>query len=484
MQRRRTATVAATVLAGAAALAGMGVARADAGSEPGATAFHRQQVRWQSCAEDGVPLDCARVTVPVDWARPDGATTSLAVVRHRATGERKGTFFFNPGGPGEPGTESVGGASRAFGTDATASFDVVSWDPRGVGKSSALHCPEAADDAFGAVDSSPDTATERRTLEAAAVRWTSACRAASGPLFDHVDTVSNARDLDVLRAVVGDRKLTYAGFSYGSRIGLRYAELFPARVGRVVLDGPVDATSDNRELLRDGAMAAERGLDDYLAGCADRAGCPLRDRTPDDARSWLRGVIRAADTRPVPASDGRAAGQEAVVNGVAGRLPEPRAWPELDTVLAGLQRGDATALLADGEEVVDVVYPAINCTDLVDRRTGRRVMADAARLRHLVFGHEMMSGALCPQWPVAPTVRPHPVTARGAAPILVVGTTRDAATPYEWAVSTARQLSSGHLLTRRAGGHVAYTRSACVTAAVDRYLVTGALPTAGHVCTD
>jgi pimeloyl-ACP methyl ester carboxylesterase len=484
MQKRRTATVAATDLVGAAALAGLGVTRADAGSEPGATAFHRQQVRWESCTDGGVPLDCARVTVPVDWARPDGATMSLAVVRHRATGERKGTFFFNPGGPGQPGTASVRGASRRFGTDAVAAFDIVSWDPRGVGKSSALRCPDAANDAFAAVDSSPDTSAERRTLEAAAVRWTRACRAASGPVFDHVDTVSNARDLDVLRAVVGDRKLTYAGFSYGSRIALRYAELFPSRVGRMVLDATVDATSDNRELLRDSATAVERGLDDYLAGCADRAGCPLRDRTPAAAKSWLREVIRGADSRPVPASDGRAAGQEAVVNGTAGLLRDPGTWPMLDTVLAGLRRGDATALLADGDDAVDVAYPAINCTDLVDRRSGRQVMADAARLRHTVFGHEMMSGALCPQWPVTPTVRPHPVTARGAAPILVVGTTRDAATPYEWAVSTARQLSSGHLLTRRASGHVAYTRSACVTAAVDRYLVSGALPPAGHVCAD
>ncbi|MDR7274209.1 alpha/beta hydrolase [Catenuloplanes atrovinosus] len=464
-KRRRLAAV---VLTGLTAIAATAVGTAYAGTTPDQSRFHRQKLTWQACPSGDLPLDCTRVTVPVDWAAPDGATLTLKVTRHRATGTRRGSLLINPGGPGGSGAGFTERAAAAFGEKTLAAYDVVGWDPRGVGESSPLTCPASANaDYWNA--RLPTTVAERVEFERITANWAAACRAESGPLFDHVDTISTVRDLDVLRAVLGDRKLSYIGMSYGTRIGIFYADLFPGRVGRMVLDAATDPASDGADFWRGTSLAAGRGFDDYLAGCADREGCPLADRTAAQARADVGRLL----STPGPA-------QDYLATVAAYLVKSPENWVNLDGFLSEALNGEVVPENAEP----DIANAAINCMDLPDHRTAAQVMADTARdvADRPVFGHMMMASTLCPQWPVAATGRPHHVTARGAAPILVVGATRDTATPYEWAVSTAQHLANGRLLTRDGTGHVAYPRTPCVTEAVDGYLVDGALPPAGTVC--
>jgi pimeloyl-ACP methyl ester carboxylesterase len=461
----------AVILGGLTAV-GVPVANADAGDHAAAyDEFYRQKVSWSACDDRGLPLDCTGVTVPIDWARPNGSTITLKVRRHKATGTHHGSLLTNPGGPGVSGVRYLAEAARTWSDAVTSGFDLVSWDPRGVGESAPLTCPDEADAALRTVDSSPDTLAERKRQEAAVRTWVRQCRAASGPLFDHVDTLSNVRDLDVLRAVLGEAKLSFLGTSYGTRIGIRYADTFPTRIGRMVLDSAVDPASDNKAFLNGQARGVERALDDYLAGCADRAGCPFSEA---QGRAEVAELLRAADSRPPE--------QEELVNMMAALLRSPRYWPGLDGQLAKIQAGDHSAI--QPTDAVDIVNLAINCQDLPDHRTAQQVLTDAKRTARSrpVFGYEFTSGTMCPLWPNGGVVKPRPVTARGSVPILVIGTTRDPATPYEWARSTAKHLANGRLLTRDGSGHAAYGDNACVTEAVDRYLLDAVLPAAGTVC--
>lgn len=463
--RRRLTAVLLSVLT---VVAGTVAGTAYAGTQSGPDRFHRQRVTWQPCPDGDVPLDCTRVTVPVDWADPGGDTLTLKVTRHRATGTRRGALLLNPGGPGKSGADFTARAAAGLGERTLAAYDLVGWDPRGVGESSPLTCPDSANAEWRKA-LLPTTVAERVRFERITAGWAAACREASGPVFDHVDTISTVRDLDVLRAVLGEARLTYAGFSYGTRIGIFYADLFPGRVGRMVLDAATDPAGDSADFWRGASMAAERGFDGYLAGCADREGCPLADLPPDRARADVGRLL----STPGPAQD-----YYATV--VSSLVKSPSSWSDLDGFLTEALRGEA-----EPQDLgTDVANAAINCLDLPDRRTAAQVMADDARAAadRPVFGHMMMASALCPQWPVPATGRPHVVTARGAAPILVVGATGDTATPYEWAVSTARNLAAGRLLTLDAIGHVASFRSPCVAEAVDGYLVDGVLPPAGTVC--
>jgi hypothetical protein len=223
-----TVVLIALTLAGTVSAAGAG---AMSGARPGhdpqgdpATqsryaTFYRQTVTWTSCDSEATPLQCARVLVPVDWSRPGGPTVALAMSRHQATGNRRGSLLLDPGGPGGSGVDFVPQAVKGIGADLVSVYDLVGWDPRGSGRSQSLTCPDTANAAFAAVDSSPDTLRERRAYETAAATWARACRQVSGPLFAHVDSISTARDMDVLRAVLGQSKLVYAGYSYGTRVG-------------------------------------------------------------------------------------------------------------------------------------------------------------------------------------------------------------------------------------------------------------------------
>ena len=422
--------------------------------------------RWEPCPIGDAPIECTWVSVPVDWKHPGGPALRLRVAVLRATGKRLGAVFTNPGGPGVSGVQRLPSMARKFGAAVRESYDIVSWDPRGIGESAPLSCPPDADAEFARLDV-PDSVGERVRYEQATAAWARACRQQSGPVFDHVDTLSNARDLDRLREVLGEPKLNYAGFSYGTRIGLFYADLFPKRVGRMALDSAVDPESDEAGFFDGQARAAEQAFTDYHAGCASRVGCPLDDLTVTQARAWLAPLLR----------------QDAQLNGLLPNiLRQPATWPSLDELLGELRAGEYEPGGAQGGS--EVASHAVNCLDLPDHRTAAQIMADARRAaaRYPLFGRLMAGSVVCTRWPVPATYRPHPITARGSAPILVIGTTHDTATPYAWAESAAKNLSAGRLLTVRGTGHVAYGTNACATGVIDRYFLDGSLPPTGTAC--
>ena len=423
--------------------------------------------KWEPCPAGDAPLECTWVAVPVDWERPDGPSLRLKVAVLRATGKRVGAVFANPGGPGVSGVRALPGMARKFGAAVRESYDIVSWDPRGIGESSPVSCPPGADAEFARLGV-PDSIGERVRYEKVAARWARACRRQSGPVFDHVGTLSTARDLDRLRGLMGEMKINYAGFSYGTRIGLFYADLFPDRVGRMALDSAVDPAGDEARFYDGQARAAEQAFTDYHAGCASRDGCPLDDMTVGEARAWLAPLLR----------------QDAELNGLLPNiLRQPATWSSLDQLLGELRAGEYQPG-GGGAGGSEVASHAVNCSDLPDRRAPAQIMAKAERAaaRYPLFGRMMAGSVVCTEWPVPPSYRPHRITARGSAPILVVGTTHDTATPYDWAVSAATSLAAGRLLTVRGTGHVAYGTNACATGVIDRYFLTGALPPAGTVC--
>jgi pimeloyl-ACP methyl ester carboxylesterase len=380
IMRTRTKLLAAAVTATMVAITGTSWATT---AEPAPS--------WEPCPADGVPVECTRVSVPVDWSRPGGPVVSLKVARLKATGTRIGSVLTNPGGPGGSGVEFLARFAGRFGEQLRRSYDIVSWDPRGVGASQPVTCPAGADRELAELPA-PSTLAERLRWERAAATWAAACRRQTGPLFDHVDTLSNVRDLDRLRELLGEPKLNYAGFSYGTRIGLFYADVFPARVGRLAVDAVVDPTSDNADFYDGASRALEQAFTDYHAGCAGRAACPLTDLTAGQARDWLK---------PLLASSGE------LGNDIPNMLRDPRGWPALDVLLGKLRDGTWQPS-ADQPTFGGESYHAVQCLDLPDHRTARQVMADAARAdaRYPLFGRLAAATVVCGQWPVPPTWRP------------------------------------------------------------------------------
>jgi pimeloyl-ACP methyl ester carboxylesterase len=455
------------------------------------TPYYAQRLTWRDCGGD---FTCATLKVPLDYAHP-ASSISLALIRLRATGPRLGSLVLNPGGPGVSGIDYARSATAVLSDAVRERFDVVGFDPRGVGASTAVDCVGDRDlDALVDAPPAPRTARETAAAVAAVRRLATGCRANAARLLPHVGTPDAARDLDVLRAALGEAKLTYLGKSYGTYLGATYAELFPTRVRAAVLDGALDPSLTFAQLNAGQAAGFEAALRSFLRACGVTCGASV----PDAVRRLDR-VLAGLHHRPLPAlaSPGGTLGPGEALYGVAAGLYRRSTWPLLAAALRSAERGDGSGLLALADALVDrdarghysnelEANTAINCVDHPTSRSLSAYAAEAARLRRSAphFGPALAWQSVpCAFWPVPPTSRPRQLTARGAPPILVVGTTRDPATPYPWAVSLARQLSSGRLLTWDGDGHTAYRRgSACVDRAVDDYLIAGRLPASGARC--
>ena len=460
--------------------------------------FYSQVLQWEDCG-DG--MQCSTATAPLDWSDPAAGEIDLAMVRHPATGDRQGSLLVNPGGPGGSGYDFVLN-SVDFATDAElqAGFDIVGFDPRGVGRSSSVSCYEPAqmdEYLYGLADNERGSDAWIAELEADSVAFGEACAANTGALLGNVDTESAARDLDLLRAVLGDEKLNYLGFSYGTYLGATYAKLYPDTVGRLALDGALDPSSSNFEVTRTQAVGFENALKAYLTDCLAGTECPFTG-TVDQGMSTVGALLASVDASPIRATDGRELGSNSLLTAIIYPLYQATAWPQLSAMFEETMFGgsDIAFQFADGYNgrAADGTYNdnsteaflAINCIDYSYDDDPAQMRAQAAEIQAAapVIGTYMSFGDIgCANWPNAYDGERGEITADGAPPILVVGTTNDPATPYEWAEALSEQLSSGHLVTYQGEGHTAYNKSNdCVNEAVDTYLLTGAVPDVDPMC--
>lgn len=461
--------------------------------------FYSQVLEWSAC-EGG--FQCATATAPLDWADPARDTVELALIRSLATGEPRGSLLVNPGGPGGSGYDFVrDSVDYAVSARAQDAFDVVGFDPRGVNRSSAVSCysdPAELDSyLFGIPSGTPGTDDFRAEAEQRADDFAASCADNTGDLLGFVDTASAARDLDLLRSILGDDTLNYLGFSYGTLLGATYAELFPGKTGRLVLDGAVDPSSTDLEISAVQAQGFESALRAYLDECLSAQDCPFSG-TVDDAMSGIRDLLDRLDESPLRAPGGRQLGSDTMFYAIIFPLYNPANWPFLTELFTTVDGGDPETAFALADSYYsreeDGTYSdnsfeafiAINCVDYVPTSTPETAEADAAELARVapVFGPSLAGDVnICAQWPMEAGRERAPITAEGSQPIIIVGTTNDPATPYVWAQAMSSQLENGHLVTYDGEGHTAYNRSnACVNDAVDDFLIDGTVPEVDPQC--
>ncbi|MFI8322135.1 alpha/beta hydrolase [Streptomyces sp. NPDC085529] len=483
----------------------------------GLSALTEQQLEWDTCpppspAEgggsapsplpDGTEWECAFLRTPLDWSQPEGETIELALIRARAddNARRIGSLIFNFGGPGGSGVTGLPGFATDYESLRTR-YDLVSFDPRGVGRSEPVECATDKElDAYYALDFTPDDLAEERTLSDAQKAYATGCEKDSGAVLPHVGTESAARDMDLLRQVLGDDKLHYFGISYGTELGGVYAHLFPERVGRAVFDAVVDPDAGVEEGALGQAKGFQLALDNFAQDCVDRGDeCALPGATVAEVEEGVTDLLAALDKKPIPGIGSRKLTQTQATNGIAQSLYSKEFWPYLEQGLEAADGGDGALLLALSDSMngrgengsysnIQAANAAINCVDFKERYTLGQAKERLPQFREAspVFG-DFMGWALssCSQWPV-PGAWDHPdVSAPGAAPILVVGNTGDPATPYEGARAMVQALGKGVgvELTYEGEGHGAYNGgSACVKKAVDGYLLDGRVPATGTVC--
>ncbi|MGN0063266.1 MAG: alpha/beta hydrolase [Nocardioides sp.] len=455
--------------------------------------YYSQELEWSDCDGD----DCAELTVPMDYAEPDGEEITIAVLRVPAGGDALGSMVVNPGGPGGSGTEYAKNASFAFSKALRHHFDVVGFDPRGTGRSTAIDCVTDDElDAYVAGDPVPETPAEIATVEAASKSFGAGCAARSGDLVNHVSTIEAARDMDVLRAALGDSQLTYFGASYGTKLGATYAELFPERVGRLVLDGGVDVSLDSTTMSLEQARGFEQALRAYVKNCVDTTErCFLGDDV-DEGIATVKEILDDIEADPIKVGDRELTGGLAFY-GVVTPLYASNYWVLLSTALRTAQAGNGTALLeladmyasrtANGysDNSMEAIF-AINCLDDPAAVPWSKIPDHFAEFEEAspTFGRVFAWGlAGCSSSKGRTTEEPLEIRAEGAEPIVVVGTTRDPATPYEWSEALADQLDSGVLVSRDGDGHTGYgVGNECVDEAVERYLIEGTVPADGLSC--
>ena len=455
--------------------------------------FYSQQLSWTPCHSS---FQCASLLVPLDYSKPRGRTLHIAVIRQPSSDSHEGLADHQPGGPGASGVTFESEAAAQF-AQLTDHYDLVSFDPRGVGLSDPIRCVSSSQlDTFINTNPVPATAAEHAQLVAQAKQFADACYQRNGSYLAHIGTIDEARDMDVLRAALGDDKLTYYGASYGTYIGAKYAQLFPTRIRAMVLDGAVNPAEPSQQSNLVQAEGFQTDLDDFLAACVQSGSCPL-GATDTAAHAGLEALKAQITAHPETGANGRVLGPGEFFEGLAAGLYSPNSWTELWTVLGSAKTGNPAGVLLIADSLTqrnsDGSYTnlveantAINC---VDRPAPKKVAtydANAKAFAKLApdFGAAIEYGSLpCAFWRVPPVEKLHPVHAAGAPPILVIGTTRDPATPYVWAQALAKQLKSGVLLTYSGDGHTAYLRhDACIDAAVKSYVEDLTAPKVGTRC--
>ena len=465
---------------------------------------------------DTATFSCAVITVPLDYANPKGETISIAVKKRAATGgHSQGALFINPGGPGDSGVSFAERAGNAFSPDLLSAYDIIGFDPRGVGSSTAITCSSDDDSSSSPAEpSATGTPSAGSTLSAGTAsggesyeEWAESTRQSfqelskqcgsntePAALLDHVDTVSAARDLDILRALAGQEKLNYLGFSYGTYLASVYAETFPGNTGRMVLDGAIDPALSLAEQGLGQAKGFEQALRTYVDYCQNSTGCPLSGGT-DAGVQQIRDLITSANSTPLATGDpNRTVTGSDIVAALSEYLyTTEQNWEPLNKALdQAINHRDGSAFVASEEQDTSSkddgggAFQAVTCLDYPvegDKTTWAAQYEQAKREAPVFADSAVGMDLVCSVWGHNGTRKPTQIHARGAAPILVVGTTGDPATPYAWSKSLAEQLDSGQLLTWEGNGHTAYGGDAsCVNDAVDAYLISGTMPKKGLTC--
>ena len=465
---------------------------------------------------DTATFSCAVITVPLDYANPKGETISIAVKKRAATGgHSQGALFINPGGPGDSGVSFAERAGNAFSPDLLSAYDIIGFDPRGVGFSTAITCSSDDDSSSSPAEpSATGTPSAGSTPSAGTAsggesyeEWAESTRQSfqelskqcgsntePAALLDHVDTVSAARDLDILRALAGQEKLNYLGFSYGTYLASVYAETFPGNTGRIVLDGAIDPSLSLAEQGLGQAKGFEQALRTYVDYCQSSSGCPLSGGT-DAGVQQIRDLITSANSTPLATGDPKRTVTGAdIVTALSEYLyTTEQNWPPLTKALdQAINHRDGSAFAASEEQDSSSkddgggAFQAVTCLDYPvegDTTTWAAQYEQAKREAPIFADSAVGMDLVCSVWGHNGTRKPAQIHARGAAPILVVGTTGDPATPYAWSKSLAEQLDSGQLLTWEGNGHTAYGGDAsCVNDAVDAYLISGTMPKKGLTC--
>lgn len=448
---------------------------------------------WKPC---GGGFSCATLTVRLDDTKPSLGTIAIALTRHRATSSnRVGSLVINPGGPGASAVQFLQAAYTSMPATIRSHFDLVAFDPRGVGRTAPVRCLSTAElDAYFHVDPTPDNPSELAAFDAANKRFAQGCAARSGRVLPYVSTKVVAQDLERVRIAVGDPKLTYLGYSYGTSIGAAYLDQFPDHVRAMVLDGALDPTLTWDQLLAGQSRGFDVALGAFLDNC-HRTSCAFRKVVQGDLLRAYDALAARVESKPLRGDGRRTVGPQEFLLGVGQALYSRSLWPTLAAGLAGAQQGEGDGLLSlsdaytersdRGYENLNEAINAVSCLDRPWPRTDAPYLALAKEVgkKYPRFGPAIaLSGGVCEFWSLAPVSTPHKVVAATSPAVVVIGTTRDPATPYSWSQALASQLAHGVLLTHVGDGHTAYRSSApaCITQPVNDYLVSLKVPAAAR----
>lgn len=462
-------------------------------------------VDWKSCQDlaqqmlrqvaTDTSYDCGSVQVPADWANPnDGKTFEVALMRVRRNhqSQRIGTLLTNPGGPGASGVQLAAYLSLQLPDEVLNRFDVVGFDPRGIGNSTpAVKCFGNSDlDSSFSLDPDPSNQAGFDTLAALWKKMDDGCQSKYGSQLSLFSTEQAAHDMDAIRAAVGDSKINYLGFSYGTLLGAVYAQLHPGNIRSFVLDGAVDPTQSAVAAAESQAKGFENAFDQFSAWCKQN-NCSIAP----DARAAVSSALAASRRSPVTGSDGRKATAGWVLTGVIEALYSQTEWPSLASAVAALGRGNADSILQladnyaqrDPNGQYDNMFDAFNTVSCDDDNGGETVAQARSlqmqwRTKYPLFGGALATGLLsCAQW--AAKRDPYPTgKANGASPIVVIGTTNDPATPYAQTAKLADMLGNATVVTWQGQGHTAYPQTSCIRSAIDAYLLNLTVPAAGTTC--
>ena len=454
--------------------------------------YKEQRLTWISC---GGPFLCTDLTVPIDYSNPGGERMQLSLVKYPATSPKKrlGSLLVNPGGPGASGVEYAYAAEYIVSKEVLESYDLVGFDPRGVGGSSAERClTNSETDRLIEANGPPVDGLSMETLAESSKMLAMRCEEKLGNRLKFLGSVDVVRDMDLMRQVLGEAKLNFLGKSYGTYLGLVYTSMFPKNVGRFVLDGVVDPKLSANELNKAQAVGFEIALDAFLTDCITKKSCFFQG-TLEEARDEVTRLQEEVAEKALTGKDDRlATGSILVLAMVASLYDSETGWGALNKALKDIYRGEGKRLfdLVDDYVVRDANgrYPSneneiayiVNCIDRIDDASPERLASDAKKFASFAphFGPYIAWSTLpCHYWPYEPVRPPVELNGAGAADFIVIGTTRDPATPYNWATEVTAKFESAFLITADGDGHTGHGRgSSCVDSAVDTYLLSGELP--------